>query len=142
MYRLELIDITKRYPSITANDGVSLAVRPGEIHAVFGENGAGKSTLMKVIYRKLQPDAGELRWNGERLEAHGPGAASARGIAMVFQHFSLFDSLTVAQNVWIGRGSGVSRPSACSSCTCKARASTSRRSCSPCCLTSPRCWCW
>jgi simple sugar transport system ATP-binding protein len=111
MYRLELIDITKRYPGVIASDGVSLAVRPGEIHAVLGENGAGKSTLMKIIYGVLRPDAGELRWNGEPLAAHGPAAARARGIAMVFQHFSLFESLTVAQNVWIGQGPGVSGPS-------------------------------
>jgi ABC-type uncharacterized transport system ATPase subunit len=104
MYRLELIDITKGYPGITANDRVSLAVQPGEIHAVLGENGAGKSTLMKIIYGLLRPDRGELRWNGEPLAAHGPRAARARGIAMVFQHFSLFESLTVAQNVWIGQG--------------------------------------
>jgi general nucleoside transport system ATP-binding protein len=104
MYRLELIDVTKRYPGVVANLGVTLAVRPGEIHAVLGENGAGKSTLMKIVYGMVSPDAGELRWNGEPLAAHGPRAARARGIAMVFQHFSLFESLTVAQNVWIGLG--------------------------------------
>lgn len=103
MYRLELIDVTKRYPGgVVANDSVSLRVRPGEIHAVLGENGAGKSTLMKIIYGMLRPDSGELRWKGEPLEAHGPRAARALGIAMVFQHFSLFESLTVAQNVWLG----------------------------------------
>ncbi len=102
MFRLELIDVTKRYPGVTANDGVSLAVAPGEIHAVLGENGAGKSTLMKIIYGMVQPDSGEVRWNGEPMGAHGPRAARARGIAMVFQHFSLFESMTVAQNVWLG----------------------------------------
>lgn len=104
MHRLELLDVTKRYPGVIANDRVSLAVRPGELHAVLGENGAGKSTLMKIIYGLVRPDAGELRWNGERLERHDPRSARARGIAMVFQHFSLFESLTVAQNVWIGQG--------------------------------------
>jgi ABC-type uncharacterized transport system ATPase subunit len=102
MFRLELANVTKRYPGVTANDRVSLAVKPGEIHAVLGENGAGKSTLMKIIYGVLQPDEGELRWNGKPLGAQGPRAARARGIAMVFQHFSLFDSMTVAQNVWLG----------------------------------------
>jgi general nucleoside transport system ATP-binding protein len=102
MIRLELIDVTKRYPGVTANDAVSLAVRPGEIHAVLGENGAGKSTLMKIIYGMISPDSGELRWNGAPLVGHAPRAARARGIAMVFQHFSLFESMTVAQNVWLG----------------------------------------
>jgi ABC-type uncharacterized transport system ATPase subunit len=102
MFRLELVNVTKRYPGVTANDQVSLAVKPGEIHAVLGENGAGKSTLMKIIYGMVQPDSGDVRWNGEPLGAHGPRAARARGIAMVFQHFSLFESMTVAQNVWLG----------------------------------------
>jgi len=103
MSRLELVDVSKRYPGgVTANDRVSLAVSAGEIHAVLGENGAGKSTLMKLIYGMLQPDSGELRWNGEPLVVPGPHAARQRGISMVFQHFSLFESLTVAQNVWLG----------------------------------------
>jgi general nucleoside transport system ATP-binding protein len=104
MFRLELIDVTKRYPGVIANHGVSLAVRPGEIHAVLGENGAGKSTLMKIIYGMVRPDSGEIHWNGRPLIAHGPRAARSRGIAMVFQHFSLFESMTVAQNVWLGQG--------------------------------------
>jgi general nucleoside transport system ATP-binding protein len=102
MFRLELIDVTKRYPGVTANDGVTLGVLPGEIHAVLGENGAGKSTLMKIIYGMTRPDSGTLRWNGQVLATHGSRAARARGIAMVFQHFSLFESMTVAQNVWLG----------------------------------------
>ena len=102
MFRLELQGITKRYPGVTANDGVNLQLRPGEIRAVLGENGAGKSTLMKVIYGAVQPDAGELRWNGTALELGSPRAARALGIAMVFQHFALFESLSVAQNVWLG----------------------------------------
>jgi simple sugar transport system ATP-binding protein len=65
--RLELIGISKQYPSVRANDGVDLRVRPGEIHAVLGENGAGKSTLMKIIYGAVKPDAGEMRWNGARV---------------------------------------------------------------------------
>jgi ABC-type uncharacterized transport system ATPase subunit len=106
MFRLELIDITKSYPGVIANLGISLAVRPGEIHAVLGENGAGKSTLMKIIYGMVRPDSGKLRYDGQPLLAHGPRGARAHGIAMVFQHFSLFESMTVAQNLWLGRGRG------------------------------------
>jgi ABC-type uncharacterized transport system ATPase subunit len=102
--RLELVDITKRYPQVVASDRVSLRVAPGEIHAVLGENGAGKSTLMKVIYGAVTPDEGELRWNGQRVQIARPGDARALGIRMVFQHGSLFDTLTVAENVWLGLG--------------------------------------
>jgi general nucleoside transport system ATP-binding protein len=100
--RLELQDITKIYPGARANDGVSLQVRPGEIHAVLGENGAGKSTLMKVIYGAAQPDSGRMLWNGEPVRVDSPEQARRLGIAMVFQHFSLFETLTVAENVWLG----------------------------------------
>ncbi|MDQ2735498.1 MAG: ATP-binding cassette domain-containing protein, partial [Pseudomonadota bacterium] len=102
MLRLELVDISKQYPAVKANDRVSLRVKPGEIHAVLGENGAGKSTLMKIIYGAVRPDEGEIRWNGEKVEIASPAAARALGIAMVYQHFSLFDTLTVAENVWLG----------------------------------------
>src|SRR5213080_4473260 len=97
--RLELEGITKFYPSVVANDGIDLTVRPGEIHAVLGENGAGKSTLMKIIYGIVEPDAGSIRWNGELIEITSPAQARALGIGMVFQHFSLFDTLTVAENI-------------------------------------------
>jgi simple sugar transport system ATP-binding protein len=100
--RLELVDITKRYPGVLANDRVSLRVAPGEIHAVLGENGAGKSTLMKIIYGAVRPDAGEIRWNGETVSIAQPQEARRLGISMVFQHFSLFDTLTAAENVWLG----------------------------------------
>jgi ABC-type uncharacterized transport system ATPase subunit len=100
--RLSLKGITKRYPGVVANDGVSLEVAPGEIHAVLGENGAGKSTLMKVIYGAVRPDEGELRWNGQPVTVRNPHEARALGIAMVFQHFALFDTLTAAENVWLG----------------------------------------
>jgi simple sugar transport system ATP-binding protein len=102
MYRLELVNITKRYPGVIANDGVGLKVLPGEVHAVLGENGAGKSTLMKVIYGSVQPDEGEVHWEGKRVHIASPEAARSLGIAMVFQHFSLFETLTVAENVWLG----------------------------------------
>ncbi|BDG10621.1 ABC transporter [Anaeromyxobacter paludicola] len=75
---------------------------PGEIHSVLGENGAGKSTLMKIIYGALGPDAGEIRFDGRPVEIRSPHEARALGIAMVFQHFSLFDTLTVGENVWLG----------------------------------------
>ncbi|HET9599147.1 MAG TPA: ABC transporter ATP-binding protein [Anaeromyxobacteraceae bacterium] len=100
--RLELEHVTKRYGALLANDDVALTVRPGEIHAVLGENGAGKSTLMKIIYGAVRPDAGVVRWNGREVRIHNPHEARALGIAMVFQHFSLFDTLTVAENVWLG----------------------------------------
>ena len=101
-YRLELRGITKQYPGVRANDAVSLKVRPGEIHAVLGENGAGKSTLMKIIYGSVKPDEGSVFFNGQAVQVRNPQEARALGIAMVFQHFSLFDTLTVAENVWLG----------------------------------------
>ncbi|WP_404872737.1 ABC transporter ATP-binding protein [Ideonella sp. A 288] len=102
MLRLELRGIGKQYPAVKANDDVSLRVKPGEIHAVLGENGAGKSTLMKIIYGAVRPDEGEIRWNGKAVHIANPQQARALGIAMVFQHFSLFDTLTAAENVWLG----------------------------------------
>jgi ABC-type uncharacterized transport system ATPase subunit len=100
--RLELRHITKQYPGVRANDAVSLRVRPGEIHAVLGENGAGKSTLMKIIFGAVKPDSGEVWFNGQEVRICSPQEARALGISMVFQHFSLFDTLTVAENVWLG----------------------------------------
>jgi len=97
--RLSLAGITKAYPAVVANDAIDLAVAPGEIHAVLGENGAGKSTLMKIIYGVVRPDAGTLRWNGEAVVIGSPARARNLGIAMVFQHFSLFETLTVAENI-------------------------------------------
>lgn len=102
--RLQLAHITKRYQAVVANSDVSLAVQPGEIHAVLGENGAGKSTLMKIIYGAVKPDQGEVLFDGRSAHIRNPKEARALGIGMVFQHFSLFDSLTVAQNVWLGLG--------------------------------------
>ena len=99
MPRIELIGITKIYPSVVANKDVSLSVMPGEIHAVLGENGAGKSTLMKIVYGVVKPDAGEMRWQGRRVVVASPAHARELGIGMVFQHFSLFETLTVVENV-------------------------------------------
>ena len=100
--RLQLTGITKRYPGVVANDGVSLTVQPGEIHAVLGENGAGKSTLMKIIYGATKPDAGEVRFDGQPVHIANPQQARALGIAMVFQHFSLFETLSVAAYARLG----------------------------------------
>ena len=100
--RLQLSGITKAYPGVVANSDVSLTVQPGEIHAVLGENGAGKSTLMKIIYGAVKPDAGSVAIDGQSVAVRNPQEARTRGISMVFQHFSLFDTLTVAENVWLG----------------------------------------
>lgn len=97
--RLALAGITKQYPAVRANDNVTLSVAPGEIHALLGENGAGKSTLMKIVYGAVRPDAGEIRWEGEAVEIPNPAAARKLGIGMVFQHFSLFETLTVGENI-------------------------------------------
>ena len=97
--RLELRGIRKVYPAVVANDGVDLAVAPGEIHAVLGENGAGKSTLMKIIYGVTRQTAGEIVWEGQPVTPENPAHARALGIGMVFQHFSLFETLTVVENV-------------------------------------------
>ena len=99
---LSLEGITKRYPGVVANQNVSLAVQPGQAHAVLGENGAGKSTLMKIIYGAVKPDEGQILFQGQPVHIRNPQEARALGISMVFQHFSLFDTLTVAENVWLG----------------------------------------
>jgi simple sugar transport system ATP-binding protein len=97
--RLQAVGIRKVYPAVVANDQVNLSVMPGEIHAVLGENGAGKSTLMKMIYGVAHPDAGEFLWEGTPVQIKNPAQAREMGIGMVFQHFSLFETLTVTQNV-------------------------------------------
>ena len=97
--RLELRAIRKAYPAVVANDGIDLTVAPGEIHAVVGENGAGKSTLMTIIYGMVKPDSGDMLWNGREVTVATPADAQKLGIGMVFQHFALFDTLTVAENI-------------------------------------------
>ena len=97
--RLALTGITKIYPSVVANENVDLTVMPGEIHAVLGENGAGKSTLMKMIYGVVHPDRGEMRWEGKPVTVASPAHARELGIWMVFQHFMLFETLSVVENV-------------------------------------------
>ena len=100
--RLALRGITKRYPGCLANDHIDLTVMPGELHALLGENGAGKSTLVKIIYGVARADEGEMYWEGRRVEIHNPAAARRLGVGMVFQHFTLFETLTVAENVALG----------------------------------------
>ena len=99
---LEAKGITKRFPGVLANDDVDFDLRRGEVHCVLGENGAGKTTLMNVIFGLYQPDAGELRVDGERVEFHSSADAIARGIGMVHQHFQLVQVFTVAENVILG----------------------------------------
>ncbi len=101
-YLIELRGMTKAFPGVLANDSVDLKIKPGEIHALLGENGAGKSTLVKMIYGILKPDAGTIFFNGKQVEIETPAHARDLGIAMVFQHFSLFDSLSVVENISLG----------------------------------------
>lgn len=100
--RIELRGMTKIYPSVIANDSIDIKVAPGEIHAVLGENGAGKSTLMKAIYGVVKPDRGKILWEGKHVDIQNPAHARKLGIGMVFQHFSLFETLTVTENIALG----------------------------------------
>ena len=118
--RLQLTGITKSYPGVVANSQVALTVLPGEIHAVLGENGAGKSTLMKIIYGAVKPDSGQVLVDGKSVHIRNPKEARALGINMVFQHFNLFDTLTVAENVWLGLDKALSLPVVTASIQAKA----------------------
>ncbi|MEM1273027.1 MAG: ABC transporter ATP-binding protein [Pseudomonadota bacterium] len=99
---LAIEGLTKAYPGVIANDDVSFTVGAGEVHALLGENGAGKSTLVKMIYGLVRPDAGKMRLSGAPFAPPKPSAAREAGVAMVFQHFSLFEALDVAENVALG----------------------------------------
>ncbi len=99
---LSLKGISKSFPGCVANDAIDLDIQHNEIHALLGQNGAGKSTLVKIIYGLLQPDAGEIVWQGDPITVRSPAHARQLGVAMVFQHFSLFDSLTVLENIRLG----------------------------------------
>ncbi|RON58354.1 ABC transporter ATP-binding protein [Pseudomonas frederiksbergensis] len=108
--RLQLRNISKRYPGCLANDAIDLSIAPGEIHALLGENGAGKSTLMKIIYGVTHADSGEVIWQGQRIAMRNPAQARGLGIGMVFQHFSLFETLSVAQNIALAMGAAAGTP--------------------------------
>jgi ABC-type uncharacterized transport system ATPase subunit len=97
--RLALHAISKRYGGVIANDRIDLTVAAGQIHALLGENGAGKSTLMKIVYGVTHPDAGSIEWEGDPVVIRSPAQARRLGIGMVFQHFSIFETLTVAENI-------------------------------------------
>lgn len=100
--RLLLQGIVKEFPGCLANDRVDLSIMPGEIHALLGENGAGKSTLVKMIYGLLKPDSGTMTWQGDEVQVANPAHARELGIGMVFQHFSLFEALSVKENIALG----------------------------------------
>ncbi|MEL7398500.1 MAG: ATP-binding cassette domain-containing protein, partial [Pseudomonadota bacterium] len=99
---LSISGLSKAYPGVVANEDVSFDIRRGEVHALLGENGAGKSTLVKMIYGLVKPDAGTMRLNDKAFAPSEPRAARAAGVAMVFQHFSLFEALSVAENIALG----------------------------------------
>ena len=101
-YAIEMLNITKRFPGIIANDNITLQLKKGEIHALLGENGAGKSTLMSVLFGLYQPEEGEIRKDGKKVSINDPNDANALGIGMVHQHFKLVDTLSVIENVILG----------------------------------------
>lgn len=101
-YIVEMLNITKRFPGIIANDNVTLQLKKGEIHALLGENGAGKSTLMSVLFGLYQPEEGEIRIDGEVVSINNPNDANALGIGMVHQHFKLVEIFTVLENIILG----------------------------------------
>ncbi|RUT92115.1 ATP-binding cassette domain-containing protein, partial [Mesorhizobium sp. USDA-HM6] len=96
---LEVRGLTKIFGTLTACDHVDLNIARGEIHALLGENGAGKSTLVKMLFGSLEPNSGEIFWDGQAVRITSPGVAKKLGIGMVFQHFSLFEALTAAENI-------------------------------------------
>ncbi|MGN0758312.1 MAG: ABC transporter ATP-binding protein, partial [Candidatus Ventricola sp.] len=101
-YIIEMLNITKEFPGIVANDNITLQLRRGEIHALLGENGAGKSTLMSVLFGLYQPEKGEIRKNGEVVHIKDPNDANALGIGMVHQHFKLVEVFSVLDNIILG----------------------------------------
>ena len=101
-YAIEMLNITKRFPGIIANDNITLQLRKGEIHALLGENGAGKSTLMSVLFGLYQPEEGEIQKDGQVVQIRDPNDANALGIGMVHQHFKLVECFTVLDNIIMG----------------------------------------
>lgn len=101
-YAIEMLNITKRFPGIIANDNITLQLKKGEIHALLGENGAGKSTLMSVLFGLYQPEEGEIRKDGKKVEINNPNDANDLGIGMVHQHFKLVECFSVLDNIILG----------------------------------------
>lgn len=101
-YVIEMLNITKEFPGIIANDNITLQLKKGEIHALLGENGAGKSTLMSVLFGLYQPEKGTIKKEGKEVKINDPNAANALGIGMVHQHFKLVHNFTVLQNIILG----------------------------------------
>jgi len=101
-YIIEMLNITKTFPGIVANDNVNLLIKKGEIHALLGENGAGKSTLMSILFGMYQPDKGEIRLEGKPVKIKDPNEANRLGIGMVHQHFKLVGNFTVLENIVLG----------------------------------------
>ena len=101
-YIIEMLNITKEFPGIKANDDVTLKLKRGEIHALLGENGAGKSTLMSVLFGLYEPEKGEIRKDGQKVKIKNPNDATDLGIGMVHQHFKLIDVFTVLDNIILG----------------------------------------
>ena len=101
-YIIEMIDITKEFPGVKANDDITLQIQKGEVHALLGENGAGKSTLMSVLFGLYQPDQGHIKIDGQPVEIRNPNDANALHIGMVHQHFKLVECFTVLENIILG----------------------------------------
>ena len=101
-YAVEMIDIVKTFTGIVACDNISIAFKPGEVHALLGENGAGKSTLMSVLFGMYRPESGIIKIKGKEVNITGPREANSFGIGMVHQHFKLVDCFTVLQNIILG----------------------------------------
>ena len=101
-YAIEMLNITKRFPGIIANDNITLQLRHGEIHALLGENGAGKSTLMSVLFGLYQAEEGIIKKDGKEVKINDPNDANALGIGMVHQHFKLVECFTVLDNIILG----------------------------------------
>ena len=101
-YAVEMLNITKRFPGIVANDNITLQLKKGEIHALLGENGAGKSTLMSVLFGLYQPEEGEIRKDGKTVHIKNPNDANALGNGMVHQHFKLVECFSVMDNIILG----------------------------------------
>ena len=99
---IEMLNITKEFPGIKANDNITLQLRKGEVHALLGENGAGKSTLMSVLFGLYQPEKGTIKKNGKEVKIHDPNDANDLGIGMVHQHFKLVECFTVLDNIMLG----------------------------------------